>query len=377
MATFGRSARWPASENLAGGPRKPAASSHQPGQAKFLRPALRPPNAVPPKQQQEEGAPPEEEVAHLCEGLRQAAISAPCKPEEEQRCAFSASLLPPGVPDIDAQDGHEPQLCSQYAQDIFDYLAALEVRLPVHPHFLRLQPTVTSDMRSVLVNWLMQVHARFQLLQETLFLTVALVDRYLQCQVVSRSKLQLLGMGALYVASKYEETLVPAVSELAYVADGAYRAAEVLHMEGAILRALDWRLGRPLPLHFLRRNSKAAQVDVVQHAMAKYILELCLLHYPMAWVKPSEQAAAALCLAIHLCGQGHSWGATMAHYGRYSEEALQPTIKKMAAILAEAPRAKHRAPYDKYKSSRHENVSGKALASTALLRKIAQQGTLA
>ncbi|KAH9384891.1 hypothetical protein HPB48_026921 [Haemaphysalis longicornis] len=188
-----------------------------------------------------------------------------------------------------------------------------------------------------------------------------------QCQVVSRSRLQLLGMGALYVASKYEETLVPAVGELAYVADGAYRAPEVLHMERAILRALDWRLGRPLPLHFLHRNSKATQVDVVQHSMAKYVLELCLLYYPMAWVKPSEQAAAALCLAIHLCGQGHRVSTLLVqldapaktylgldrlhklgcHHGplrRYSEEALQPTIKKMAAILAEAPRAKNRVP---------------------------------
>lgn len=358
------------------GPRKPA-DGQKPAQAKFPRQALRPPNVGPPKGAEA----PSEEVVRLCEGLSRAAISCRFpKEEEEEPCAFSASLLPPGVPDIDAGDSHEPQLCSRYAKEIFDYLAALEVRLPVQANFLRLQPTVTSDMRSVLVNWLMQVHTRFQLLQETLFLTVALVDRYLQCQVVSRSKLQLLGLGALYVACKYEETLVPAVGELTYVADGAYQAAEVLRMEAAILRALDWRLGRPLPLHFLRRNSKAAQVDVLQHSMAKYILELCLLHYPMAWVRPSEQAAAALCLAIHLCkgaGTPHSWGSAMAHYGRYSEEALQPTIKKMAAILVEAPRAKHRAPYDKYKSNRHENVSGKAQASTALLHRIAQQGTLA
>lgn len=374
MATFGRSSRWPASENLAGGTRKPA-ESQKPGQAKFPRPALRQPNIAPPKDGE-----PSEEVSHLCEGLSRAAISRKAGGEErEERCAFSASLLPAGVPDIDAGDSHEPQLCAQYAKEIFDYLAAMEVRLPVQAHFLRLQPTVTSDMRSVLVNWLMQVHTRFQLLQETLFLTVALVDRYLQAQVVSRSKLQLLGMGALLVASKYEETLVPAVSELTYVADGAYQAAEVLHMEGLLLRALDWRLGRPLPIHFLRRNSKAAQVDVVQHSMAKYILELCLLHYHMAWLRPSEQAAAALCLAIHLCGPkggGASWGPTMSHYGRYSEEALQPTIKKMATILVEAPRAKNRAPYDKYKSTRLENVSGKAQAKTALLRKIALQGTL-
>lgn len=51
---------------------------------------------------------------------------------------------------------------------------------PVRKHHLKYQPDVDDKMRSTLIDWLMQVHAKFQLLQETLFLSVALVDRYLQ-----------------------------------------------------------------------------------------------------------------------------------------------------------------------------------------------------
>ncbi|XP_077544115.1 G2/mitotic-specific cyclin-B-like [Haemaphysalis longicornis] len=328
-------------------------------------------------QQEEDPAPSSGDTGHVGEGPTKEAITSTPQKAVEDYHAFSTSLLPREVWDIDKKDGRAPLLLSEYAKDIFGYLAELESSLPVRQDFLSMQPEVTSSMRTLLIDWLMNVHANFKLHQETLFLTVALIDRYLQCQVVSRSRLQLLGMSALYVACKFEETLVPVLSELTILADGAYRAEQVLKMEGAILDALDWRLGRPLPLHFLRRNSKAAQVGVVEHTMAKYILELCLLNYPMAWVKPSEQAAAALCLAIHICGKGHSWGPTISFYSRYEEEALQPTIKEMAAILAEAPTSKNNAPYEKYKAIHNHEVSGKALASSALLQKIARQGSLA
>ena len=35
-------------------------------------------------------------------------------------------------------------------------------------------------MRTILIDWLVQVHLRFSLLQETLYLTVAIIDRFLQ-----------------------------------------------------------------------------------------------------------------------------------------------------------------------------------------------------
>uniref|UniRef100_A0A1E1XE05 Putative g2/mitotic-specific cyclin a n=1 Tax=Amblyomma aureolatum TaxID=187763 RepID=A0A1E1XE05_9ACAR len=383
MATFGRTARWNGSENLAAtknlaasqksenlaAAKKPAASQKSSVGQLFQRPPLRQPNRAPAPAKVTSKA---EDVGALSQSLQKATIS-----EEEAKAkpavtdSYSSSLLPPGVPDIDAEDSHEPQLCSEYAQDIFDYMASLEVQWPVQPKFLRLQPSVTPEMRSILVNWLMQVHSRFQLLPETLFLTVSLVDRFLQVQSVSRSKLQLVGVSALFTASKYEEMMAPTLGDVVYVTDGAYQGREVLRMEQQILRVLDWSLGRPLPLHFLRRNSKAAQADVLEHSVAKYALELSLLDYSMSWVRPSEQAAAALCLALNLLGKGSRWGSLMTHYGRYSEQDLQPTMQRMAALLLDAPKSTHKAPYEKYKSSRFESVSTLMPSHAAKLRKIA------
>ena len=51
--------------------------------------------------------------------------------------------------------------------------------------------------------------------QDTLHVTVALIDDFLECQSLSLNNLQLLGITALLVASKFEERFAPHVSRLA------------------------------------------------------------------------------------------------------------------------------------------------------------------
>ena len=77
---------------------------------------------------------------------------------------------------------------------------------------------------------------------------------------MSRSKLQLVGVTAMLIASKYEEMYAPEIADFVYITDNAYTKADIRRMEVTILRQLNFQLGRPLPLHFLRRNSKAGEV---------------------------------------------------------------------------------------------------------------------
>merc|ERR1712096_18656 len=59
----------------------------------------------------------------------------------------------------------------------------------------------------------------FHLLQETLYTTVAILDRFLQVEVgaISRNKLQLVGVAAMLVAAKYEEIYAPEVKDFVYI----------------------------------------------------------------------------------------------------------------------------------------------------------------
>ena len=77
---------------------------------------------------------------------------------------------------------------------------------------------------------------------------------------MSRGKLQLVGVTSMLIASKYEEMYAPEIADFVFITDRAYTSLDIRKMECVILKALDFSLGRPLPLHFLRRNSKAGEV---------------------------------------------------------------------------------------------------------------------
>lgn len=262
----------------------------------------------------------------------------------------------PGVEDIDAKDIGNPQLCVEFVKDIYQYMLYLETVQCIKPHYLK-NSSLKSKMRSILVDWLIQVHHRFQLLQETLYLTIAILDRFLQVNQVPRAKLQLAGVTAMLIASKYEEMYAPEVSDFEYITDKAFTTSQILTMEILMLKTLDFNLGRPLPLHFLRRDSKAAQVDAEHHTLAKYLLELSLVDYEMCHVPPSKVAAAALYLSMQVIKK-IEWNDTCEHYSRYTASDLLPVVHHLAKNLVSASTNTYQlAIYAKYGSGKFMRIS--------------------
>lgn len=280
--------------------------------------------------------------------------------------AFSKALLK--VEDIDANDKDNPQLVSEYVNDIYEYMRELEVKYPVKANYLEGQE-ITGKMRSILIDWLCQVHHRFHLLQETLYLTVAIIDRFLQTHPVSRNRLQLVGVTSMLIASKYEEMYAPEVADFVYITDNAYSKKDIRDMESLILRTLDFSFGKPLCLHFLRRNSKAGQVDANKHTLAKYLMELTIVEYDMVQYNPSQIAAAALSLSMRLL-DGTSWTDTLTHYSSYTEKELLPTMQKLANLVVKAETSKLTAVRTKYSSSKFMKISQIPELKSQLLKDI-------
>ncbi len=90
-------------------------------------------------------------------------------------------------------------------------------------------------MRAILIDWLVEVHLKFKLVPESLYLTVNLIDRYLEREQVNRQKLQLAGVTAMLIACKYEEIYPPIVRDFVYITDNAYTKEEILAMERRML----------------------------------------------------------------------------------------------------------------------------------------------
>ena len=173
-----------------------------------------------------------------------------------------------------------------------------------NPYYMDKQAEIQWSMRSVLVDWVVQVHARFSLLPETLFLAINCIDRFLSVKVVSLAKLQLVGATALFIAAKYEEINCPSVSEIHYMVDGSYTVDEILKAERFMLSMLRFELGWPGPMSFLRRISKADDYDVETRTLAKYFLEVTLMDERFVGCVPSFLSAGTHCLSRLMLRKG-------------------------------------------------------------------------
>jgi len=292
--------------------------------------------------------------------------------------AASSQLLR-AVEDIDAQDNDNPQLVSVYVKDVYVYLRHLEEKYPVRGNYMtpsdcNAKPEISPRMRSILIDWLIQVHNRFGLLQETLFLCVGILDRYLQQKIkeIGRKKLQLVGITAMWIAAKYEEIYAPEVNDFVYITDNAYASSELRKMELDILKTLNCNLGRPLALHFLRRNSKAGEVDSVQHALAKFFMEVTLQEYSMVHLAPSHIAAAALWLAIQLDPASAIWTEKLRHYSGYEESEITTLGSKIADLVVKLPQTKSNYVFSKYQSGKFMKISSTPYVNGPIINSIAK-----
>lgn len=305
-------------------------------------------------------------------------METPEKLQEVEREEEEAGQVPAEVADIDgASDQLNPQLCVEYASAIYSYLRRVEDGLSIREDFLQGCP-VNGKMRAVLVDWLVEVHSQFKLLQETLYMTIYVIDKFLQSEgsTIRREKLQLVGVTAMFIASKVEEIYSPEISDFVYITDNAYSSAEIREMELRMLRTLGFNFSRPHPLHFLRRNSKAGDVDVLQHTLAKYLVEIALPEYTLAHIPPSLLASAALYLSLMIQEPGASlssvWSPTLQYYSTYRPDDILPVVSSLASVLAKRGETKLRAVHTKYSSRKFMKVADMPELAGEMVGKLAR-----
>jgi hypothetical protein len=166
-------------------------------------------------------------------------------------------------------------------------------------NLIDMQREIQWFMRPYLIDFLIEAHAAFSLLPETLFLTVNLLDRYCSKRVVYKQHYQLVGCAALLIAAKYgdKKDRVPQINELNNMCCGLYDAGMFTQMEMHVLNTLDWNIGHPT-VDFFTQLIVAEERDSreVEH-MAAYICEIALYHRDFVSTKPSIMARSSLALA--------------------------------------------------------------------------------
>ena len=288
-----------------------------------------------------------EEATVVEELPRKKAVEAPTVTREDVKQV--AEAFQDDYQDLDAEDVDDPLMVAEYVGEIFEYYKSLETVTMPNPEYMDHQDDLEWKMRGILIDWLIEVHTRFRLLPETLFLAVNIIDRFLSQKVVPLDKLQLVGVTAMFIASKYEEVLSPHIGNFVHVADDGFTVDEVLSAERYTLSTLKYDLSYPNPMNFLRRISKADSYDIQTRTVGKYLLEISLVDHRFLKYRQSLIAATSMYVARQILESG-PWDATLAHFSGYTEEQIQPVFDLMLDYL-HGPVA-HEAFFKKYASKK-------------------------
>lgn len=258
-------------------------------------------------------------------------------------------------------DGTEE--ASEYGPAIFNQLFRKEVLSMPLSSYMDSQHEVTPKMRGILIDWLVDVQAKYRMRPETLFLTVNLIDRYLTRVQVSRRRLQLVGVVAMLIAAKFEELEAPLAESLVYITDNAYTRKEIFDLECKFLAAVDFAVLVPTAAHFLDRLQRANKSDTFHQELARYILELGAVEYGMIAYEPSRMAAAALLLSNKLMCRQPAWSPAMARVSRWPQASLETCACELRGLLERAPQRSLQAVRKKYSAEKRYSVATMSFSS--------------
>ncbi|GAA5804978.1 hypothetical protein HPULCUR_010488 [Helicostylum pulchrum] len=230
----------------------------------------------------------------------------------------------------------DPMLVAEYSGEIFGYFFDAETKSMGDPSYaLNLQHEVNWNMRGVLIDWVIEIHHLFALLPETLFLTVNIIDRFLSLRTVVLSKLQLVGITSLFIATKFEEISCPTMQDFLFMTDNAVKEDELIKAERFILQVLDFHLCYPNPVNFLRRVcTNESKGNIHTRVLAKYFMEISCIDHRFIGIRPSKIAAASLWLSKKMLATG-KWNSNLSRLAGYTPEELKPTVEAMLDFLAQ------------------------------------------
>ncbi|EIM19962.1 hypothetical protein E3Q22_02488 [Wallemia mellicola] len=219
-------------------------------------------------------------------------------------------------------DFWDTTMVAEYAPEIFSYMCEQEIETMANPNYMEFQSEIEWSMRSTLIDWLLQVHLRYHMLPETLWIAINIIDRFLSVRVVSLVKLQLVGVTAMFIAAKYEEILAPSVDEFVYMTENGYTREEILKGERIILQTLNFSISSySSPYTWVRRISKADNYDIQTRTLSKFIMEVALLDNRFIRARPSLIAAVGMYASRVMLGG--DWNEDFVYYSGFSESQLE------------------------------------------------------
>ncbi|KVI10239.1 Cyclin-like protein, partial [Cynara cardunculus var. scolymus] len=194
---------------------------------------------------------------------------------------------------------------AEYIDEIYQHYWVTEAHNQPLKNYMEIQTEITAQMRGILINWLIEVHLKFDLMQETLYLMVTLLDCYLSVVTIKKNEMQLVGLTALLLASKYEDFWHPKVMEL-------------------------------------------ISISAEFENLAFFLIELCLVEYDALHFKPSLLCASAIYVARCTLHLTPPWTPLLCKHSHYHEFQIRDCAEMILRFHQAARTAVLKVTYDKY-----------------------------
>ena len=249
----------------------------------------------------------------------------------------------------------------EYLEEIYMNLLLEESDSTIKPKmgYMNNQPEINEIMRAILIDWIIDVHLRFRLRQETLFMTIWLIDTYLSFAFVQREKLQLLGIACLLISCKSHEIYYPQHSKLIDMTDNAYTNEEMLVMENEILKKLNFFVVCPNPIDFYNILSKMFNFEKKQYYLGNYFIESALVNYQILKYSPSVIASSCAYLVMkyyRINGYQKLYNNFIIKE-QYPEDVIKDAAKEIYTLVEILSRSRFKSVKKKFSLTQFENVS--------------------
>ena len=186
----------------------------------------------------------------------------------------------------------------EYVNDIWDsFLEKEKYNNYSYEDIIQKQTDIKEPMRCILIDWLISLQNKFFMKSKTLFLTVNLIDRYLSQKAIIRTRFQLLGVTALFIASKYEEMYMKNINEFVDITAKTFDKYEILEMESELIDLVEFNLELPLSLDFFCLLGTMYKFDKKEFHLGYFLLEAYLLSLQSCKYR-QRQIGLAVCYII-------------------------------------------------------------------------------
>ena len=184
---------------------------------------------------------------------------------------------------------------NEYLDEIYINLLLDEKKFEnkINPEYFSFQKSINYKMRSILIDWIIEIHFYFKFLKKTLFQTVYIIDAYLSKKNIDKKFLQLLGVASLLISCKENEIIYPSLKKLIQLTDNAFSISELKNMEIKIMKTLNFDILSPTAEEFFEINAEFFNFSDEHMCVGEYFLKCSLIGYNM--LKYNQSTIAIAC----------------------------------------------------------------------------------